>query len=730
VDESNLANLEDLRIQLIVRLAMLLIGTSSFIAWSSLVQKPFSITLFVYFIALLGLGIGIQSLLDKRPVLAQHLLVWGLTVGLLAAMWLFPNPWLPFLGLLLIFIDTMLIAGSEWATAGLVTALAAWLKYNELRFYSLPELLVTLALGGVVAWLTVGTLYAAMQWLRTAQQKADRLLDEVRDQRAELSGTLKSAELANAFLYRTQRELIEARKAAEEARLMKEQFAANISHELRTPLNLIMGFSEVMYLSPQVYGTVNWPRTLRRDVYHIYHSSRHLVEMINDILDLSRFEMTGFSLNKESTPLETLLKDTVEIFRNHPVQLETDIAPNLPILKIDRTRIRQVLLNLLNNAQRFTMKGTVQLAASQIDDEILIRVSDTGLGIPEEKLPHIFDEFYQVDHSLTRSHQGAGLGLAISKRFIEAHGGRIWVESQEGIGTRFFFTLPINPQAHVSSERSRNAPEPQWPQGRPRILVLDPDPGVPALMKRYLEEYDVLQVENADQLSEAVMLHHPQVVVRNVPPNKTYSYENIAVPVPVIDCSLPSHAWITEELAIEAFLTKPITSERLLSEIERIKNVRNILIIDDDRGFFQLIQRLLAATGRNFKVSHAYDGEEGLVMMRMQRPDLVLLDMVIPGHSNGIQTREQMRQDSELADIPIILLTAASPFEDILAQSDSKIVVHRSDGLQPDEILSCLHAVTNILKPHYDERAFSEVWLNKDAPPGSSSSQQAASDYP
>jgi signal transduction histidine kinase/CheY-like chemotaxis protein len=554
-------------------------------------------------------------------------------------------------------------------------------------------------------------------WIQNTQQKADQLLNEVRDHRAELSRTLKSAELVNALLFRTQRELITARKEAEDARMMKEQFAANISHELRTPLNLIMGFSEVMYLSPQVYGAINWSSTLRRDVYHIYHNSRHLVAMIDDILDLSHFQMTDFSLTKEPTPLTTLLNDTTEIatelFRTPSVQLQTNIPPNLPTLTIDRTRIRQILLNLLNNAQRFTTEGVVEIKAHQLDDAVLIQVSDTGSGIPEEKVPYIFDEFYQIDSSLTRRHQGAGLGLAICKQFVEAHGGRIWVESKVGVGTTFFFTLPTTTSPYPLPAQSRHTAEPQGPENRPSLLVFDPDPAIPAFMKRYFEEYDIVPITHADQLHEAIMHHHPQLVVRNIPPSQIETREALAVSVPVIDCSLPSHAWIAAELNIAAFLTKPISSERLLAEIACLDTVRNILIVDDDRGFIQLIQRLLAATGQNFVVSYAYDGEEGLAMMRAQRPDLVLLDMVIPGHGNGIQTREQMRQDPMLADIPIILLTATSPFANVFTQPNSKVVIQRADGLQPDEVLSCLRALVNVLKPHYDERAYAEVWLNK-----------------
>src|SRR5690606_12808113 len=193
---------------------------------------------------------------------------------------------------------------------------------------------------------------------------------------------------------RTQQELVRARNAADEARRSKERFAANISHELRTPLNLVLGFSEVMYKTPEVYGQIVWPPKLRRDISQIYRNSRHLIEMIDDILDLSRVEIAGFALNTEPTPLAPLIADVAEIaadmFRNHPARFVVEVEDDLPTLELDRTRFRQVLLNLLNNARRFTESGEVKLSARQTAQELIVEVSDTGIGVAPEKLPHIF----------------------------------------------------------------------------------------------------------------------------------------------------------------------------------------------------------------------------------------------------------------------------------------------------------------------------------------------------
>jgi len=712
----DIANLTDLRGQLVSRMALLLIGGSGVMMWLSLTQDPFPLAGFTLLAIFLGLGLAINMATETRPVLARHLLVWGPTVVLLVAIDIFPQPWLPFLALLPVFVNAVLISGSELVTAGLVLALAAWQGWSQGRVYPMSGLILTLAAGVAVTWLMVNTLYTTLHWTQNMKQRADRLLAEVRNHRAELSRALKSSELANSLLRRTQRELVNARKQAEQARRMKEQFAANISHELRTPLNLILGFSEMMHLSPEVYGEIRWPPTLRRDVYQIYRSSRHLIGMIDDILDLSRFEMAEFTLNKELTPVGDLLEDVggivTNLFRGRPVQLQVDLPPDLPALEIDRTRIRQVLLNLLNNARRFTQAGAVCLAARQTEGEVVISVSDTGPGIPADKLPHVFDEFYQVDLSLRRSHQGAGLGLAISKRFVQMHGGSIWVESQPGKGSTFFFSLPkLTSYIPATSSSKSDLPEPSWPDGRlPSVLVVDPDSAVAAMIQRRLEGYGVQHIRQVENLAEAVSLHHPRAVICNVPPGEEVPYPDLtSLPVPLIECSLPSQAWLADDLAVVGSLSKPIMADDLAGTLDKLGSVDDILLIDDDRGFTQLVERMLQARGNRCRLRRAYDGAEGLLVMQAQPPDLVLLDLMMPV-KDGFQVLAEMKQTVELADIPVVLLTATSFAEDALEQRASRLVISRPDGLQPGEVLACLQRVIEVLEPHYDETLTPAPW--------------------
>ena len=700
--------LDDLRQELVEHLGYLLIGASGLAVWLSMPIKPFPIILAGLFSLMLGLGVAVSVLTHRHPVGARHLAVGGLTVLLLAAMWLFEAPWLPFYGLLLIWLSAILISGSEFIAASSIFATAYWFNQVGARTYPLLPLAIFFTSGLLINWSFVLALFTALGWMRSTQRRADQLLGEVRNHRAELQRVLKSYELANIMLRRAERELILARNQAVQAKRLKEQFAANISHELRTPLNLILGFSEMIYLSPEVYGDLEWPVTLRRDVHQIYRSSRHLLDLIDDVLDLSRFEMAGFTLNRAPTDLAALLNDTANIaadlFRGQPVHLEVKLDGGLPLMEIDRTRITQVILNLLNNAQRFTSEGKVTLAAQVHDDEVWFSVSDTGPGIPAEKLPHIFDEFYQVDQSLRRSHQGAGLGLAISKRFMKAHGGRIWVESVEGMGTTFFCALPVTTFTPIYAAAGDWMTAWKRLAEQPYLLVVDPDPAVAAQVDRFFDEYNVVQVKNAAELPGAAQIYRPQAVVYNVPPNQGHAGLTAAtgLSAPIIECSLPSHSWMVNQLSVVACLTKPIAAQALRKEVARLAGVHHILIIDDDRGFTQLVTRMLETDGNPYRLQRAYSGAAGLQAMREQPPDLVLLDLAMP-EVDGFQILSEMRSDEILARVPVILLTATSYVEDALSQYGNQMLVRRSRRLNTTEVLTCIGAIVGVLEPRYED---------------------------
>ncbi|MEP7289341.1 MAG: ATP-binding protein [Chloroflexota bacterium] len=694
-------SLVELRRQLASRLANVMVGFGILSAWYFLLRRDIPMTASLLACFLIVIGRGVQQTLEKRSTLAFHLLVVGSLSDLIIAMILFPNPYLPFFGLLFVFVSAMLVRGGGFATALIIIGTAALLNVTTASQYPLFEIATLLTLAAISSWLSANTLFTAIHWYRIMELRSTQLLEVTRDHRAQLSQTLKSLEIAYETQKRTQLDLIWARKQAENARRLKEQFAANISHELRTPLNLILGFSEIMYRSPEVYGDMAWAPTLRRDVHQIYRSSQHLLAMIEDILDLSRFEIADFSLNFEQVDLEPLLHETFEIAQNlvrgRPVYLQINVAPNLPKVDLDCTRIRQVVLNLLNNACSFTEVGTVDLVARQSGRDVLISVIDTGAGIPKDKLGLVFDDFYQADHSLRRSHGGAGLGLAISKRFVESHRGRIWVESEVGVGSAFTFSLPISDHALLKTQADPTPLETNPEHVRPALLVIERNAAVVAMLRRRFLNCEVIQVRESDSVEEMILQYNPKVIIDSTNANPIPQRSTVERSVPVIYCRLPEPSLNMESLGVAGYLTKPVWAQELLDQIGRLDNVRDILLVDDDRGFVLLMEQILLTCKCGYSVRRAYGGREGFEAMKRQLPDLVVLDVALPD-LDGISLLAKMRDDATLNPIPVLLLASEEHSEDIETQEPLVIT-----GLTQSETIKGLVSIVNEISVRYPD---------------------------
>ncbi len=678
------STLRQLQSDLIYQLVQLTIIFSALALYFTLSQNPYPYDIAMLLLALIAFSLWIQQLSRAHMKLARRLFVLGLNVSLIIAMFLIATPALVFVGLLLPFIGSLLISRSGLITIVVVYLVALLLNLTAQRTYPLEELVAMYALSTTLAWRTNNMLYITLLWYSDAQQHASTLLMEARDSQAELKQTLKSLETAYDIRTRMQHELVWLRKHAEEAQRMKERFAANISHELRTPLNLILGFSEVMYLSPEVYGEVHWSPKLRRDIFQIYRSSRHLLEMIDDILDLSHFEMSQFTVNMQLTNLPAFLNETVEIaaniFENSAIQFEVDIEPDLPAIEMDRTRIRQALLNLLNNARRFAEDGTVQLAVHKEKQQIIFRVSDTGPGIPHDQLASIFQDFHQVDASLSRKHGGVGLGLAITRRFVEAHKGHIRAESEPGKGAAFIFSLPLSqftlPQTRIDTREIT-----------PCVVVVDRDPQVAGAIERYLDDFQIIQVPSIREIN--LDQHNPWAVIHNVRPDSIEPIPDL--PVPYYRCSLPSQRWIAEDLTVMAYLEKPISTEQLIHHLKQIADLQAVLVIEDDRGFIQLVERIMNTYDPAIMVWRAYNGADAVELMREWRPDLILLDLTMP-EMNGQSFLKLIDRS-----IPVITLTGTSAEE--LSERRGAFLIQHPGGLYPSEVLNCLRATMGVVKP-------------------------------
>jgi signal transduction histidine kinase len=265
----------------------------------------------------------------------------------------------------------------------------------------------------------------------------------------ELSKMHQQLDAMNQELARTKYQLFQVKKQLEQADKVRSDFIATVSHELRTPLNSIIGFAKL--LLTQRVGPLN--QIQHTDLALIYDSAKHLLGLVNDILDLSKIEAGKIGLDMAWVSVEEIIvgviASTYILIEDKPIELKEEIEPDLPRVYADRDRIRQVVINFLSNAAKFTQAGEITLRIHKIAENgsqaICFSVEDTGIGISKENIGKIFEPFHQIDSSVSRRAEGTGLGLPISQRLVNLHGGKIWVESKIGQGSNFSFTLPLKP---------------------------------------------------------------------------------------------------------------------------------------------------------------------------------------------------------------------------------------------------------------------------------------------
>ncbi len=380
--------------------------------------------------------------------------------------------------------------------------------------------------------------------------------------------------LENARLYEDQRQSAEKLRELDK---LKSQFLANMSHELRTPLNSIIGFSRVMIKG--IDGPVS--ETQLQDLNAIYNAGQHLLSLINAVLDISKIEAGKMDLNFEENVdlvevIHSVMPTATGLLKDKPVHLVRALPPGLPPVRADVTRIRQVLINFLSNASKFTEAGTITIGAgvqegSQGQPEVIVKVTDTGIGISPEDQAKLFQPFSQVDASPTRKTGGSGLGLSISRLLIEMHGGRIGVESELGKGSTFYFTLPLQPASPRSAESA----------GQRTILAIDADPQVISLYARYLagHGFRVASLTNPAEAVEmarnlqpfAILLDTvmPEMdgwqVLQELKGNETTRH------IPVILCTIQEDRERGFSLGAADYLVKPILESDLVFTLERLQ---------------------------------------------------------------------------------------------------------------------------------------------------------------
>ncbi|MGQ9555989.1 MAG: sensor histidine kinase, partial [Anaerolineae bacterium] len=513
-------DLDDLREHILPPTALLMVIADALAVWLYLPADNYQWRQSLLLVSAGVVSFAVWLFGRKRPLIGALALV--LTQYFLAPV---TAALLPGAEVFLLCLATVSAIALAWPAALLVAAAGAVLCQLAIHFWlqSSPHLdlaILTYCLIGGWLFFSAHSYQGILHWSWQRHANALNLSEQLRDRQGQLNSTVKALDLAYRLLQRTNHELAEAREEAEEARHLKEQFAANISHELRTPLNLIMGFSEMMHLSPHVYGDVNWTTPLRRDIAQLYTASRHLLQLVDDVLDLSRLNAERMPLRKELCSLSDIVNEAVatvrDLVRGRPLSIHAELDPTVPRLLLDGTRIRQALLNLLNNAIRFTDQGEIAVQTERRDHEVLISISDTGIGIPEEELENIFDEFYQTEAAVRKGSGGMGLGLAISKRFVQLHGGRIWADSTLGSGSTFYISLPLDASRPVASRlrMSSAASIPSNPYAE-SVLLLSGQIDVARMLARHLSGYKVLCAADAGEAQRLMEEHHPRAAICN-----------------------------------------------------------------------------------------------------------------------------------------------------------------------------------------------------------------------
>ena len=493
----------------------------------------------------------------------------------------------------------------------------------------------------------------------------------------------------NTKLATANKELELRNREVERANRLKSEFLASMSHELRTPLNAIIGFSDL--LAEQIAGALSSKQ--QRFVNHIQQGARHLLALINDILDLSKVEAGRLELSRENVPVAMVLADVLTSIRPaaaaKSIAVHSSIGPDVTVFA-DRIRFKQILFNLLSNAVKFTPEGgKIWVEATERRGRLTVSVSDTGLGIPIEEQEAIFDAFHQAGATTKGIKEGTGLGLAITRRLVEEHGGRIWVESEPGKGARLSFTIPAGrPQSEDATPEDAGAGEMGPPRERPLVLVVDDEAPARELLASWLESegYQLIMAGSSAEALAKAAEHVPDAITLNMlMPGKggwdtLYALKKtpVTATIPVIVVTVVDEPKIGLALGAAEYLVKPVDKDVLLETVRRYigpgsDGPAKVLVVDDEAGTRELLKEMLESDG--YVPVLAANGKEALEALARISVSAMLLDLIMP-EMDGFELLMRMKEDPGLRNIPVLVLTAKD-----LSDDEIEMLRHETIGL-------------------------------------------------
>ena len=468
-----------------------------------------------------------------------------------------------------------------------------------------------------------------------------------------------------------------------EADLAKSEFVSTVSHELRTPMTSIKGYADLMLMGAA--GGMNEEQ--KRFLSIIKSNADRLTVLVNDLLDISRIEGGRIELDIETMRLEVAVDQVVASLRarveEKGLSLFVNVPPDLPPVLADRDRVIQILTNLVGNAYQYTRAGSITVTARRVDNLARIDVADTGIGIAPEDQAKVFDRFFRSDDAAVQEFSGTGLGLAIIKSLVEMHHGQIWLESELGKGSTFSFTLPLAEQEMADELVTAALPadlhqDGQSPNGdfQRHVLVVEDDQNIAELISHHLKDggYIVSTVGCAEDALQAARHERPDLITLDIYLPGTDGFELLqtlksdetTADIPVVIVSVLADKQSLRLGAVD-YVTKPINERLLLDTVGRVLSSKGlVLVVDDDQDTLGLLRQTLSNQG--FQVRTTTSGPRALELAREEKPDLILLDLKLPGGMDGYQVLIQLKRDEQTANIPVIVITGSLTAEETKQQ--------------------------------------------------------------